>query len=304
MKASEVYAKTMKFVWLKLALGMAVVVVSIILGAIMFGIAAATGGDLFGVMLLIWMIISLVIFAGVQHFCGYMLKAGHVAVVAEIVGNGNIPEDVVKFGTDKVKTKFATAAAYYALDSLLTGALNQINKGIDVVGNLLGKIPGMENIVSFLKTFVNIALGNVDECCLAYTFYKGEQSAFESAADGVVIYFQNWKTVLKSALKLSLLSVLFSFVVFLVIMFMLIGIVSAAGAEGAGAFLIGFILAVLIAAIVKSAFLDSYIMVCMIHSYMEVAPTTELTFDLYEKLCGISSKFKSLFNKGKEKVQA
>lgn len=305
MKASQVYAKTMKFVWLKLALGMAVVVASAILGAIMFGIAAATGGDLFGVMLFLWIIISVGGFGAVNRLVGYMLKAGHVATVAEIVTTGNVPEDVVKFGTDKVKAKFATAAAYYALDSLLTGALNQINKGIDVIGNLLGKIPGMENIVSFLKTFVNIALGNVDECCLAYTFYKEDQSSFESAADGVVIYFQNWKVVLKSALKLSLLSMLFTFVVFLVIMFMLIGIVSATGAEGAGAFFIGFILAVLIAAILKSAFLDSYIMVCMIHSYMEVAPTTELTFDLYEKLCGISSKFKSLFNKGKEKqVQA
>ena len=34
--------------------------------------------------------------------------------------------------------------------------------------------------------------------------------------------------------------------------------------------------------------------------YMEVAPTTQITFDLYGKLCGISGKFKELFNKGKQ----
>ena len=34
--------------------------------------------------------------------------------------------------------------------------------------------------------------------------------------------------------------------------------------------------------------------------YMEAAQTTEITFDLYEKLCGLSGKFKELFNKGKE----
>jgi hypothetical protein len=33
---------------------------------------------------------------------------------------------------------------------------------------------------------------------------------------------------------------------------------------------------------------------------MEVAPSTEITFDLYGKLCGFSSKFKELFNKAKE----
>ena len=32
---------------------------------------------------------------------------------------------------------------------------------------------------------------------------------------------------------------------------------------------------------------------------MEVAPTTEITFDLYGKLSKISGKFKELFNKGK-----
>lgn len=255
MKANEVYAKTMKFVWLKLALGMAVILASVLPGAIMFGIAAAIGGETFGIMLFLWMLITVGGFGTVQHFLGYVLKAGHVAAVTEIVKTGNVPEDVFKYGTDIVKQKFPTAAAYYALDSLMTGAVNQINKGIDVVGNLLGKIPGMENIVGFLKTFVNIALGNVDECCLAYTFYKEEQSAFKSAA----------------------------------------------GASGVVAFGIGCILAILISIVVKSAFVDSYTMVSMIHSYMQVAPTTEITFDLYSKLCGLSAKFKSLFEKGQEK---
>lgn len=304
MKANEVYAKTMKFVWLKLALGMAVVLGSAILAAILIAIAVATGGETFGIMLFIWALITGGALGVVQRFVGYVLKAGHVAAVAEIVGNGNVPEDVVKFGTARVKEKFATSAAYFAVDTLVTGSVNQINKGIDIVGNLLGKIPGMENIVSFLKTFVNIALGNVDECCLAYTFYKDEQSSFKSAADGVVIYFQNWKTILKSALKITLIACALSALAWLIVMLLLIAVVGAAGANGAVAFFIACIMAALIVGVVKSAFLDSYTMVCMIHSYMEVAPSTEITFDLYEKLCGISSKFKSLFNKGQEKQAA
>jgi len=36
----------------------------------------------------------------------------------------------------------------------------------------------------------------------------------------------------------------------------------------------------------------------MMVSYMQVAPNTVITFDLYSKLCGISSKFKELFQKG------
>ena len=59
-----------------------------------------------------------------------------------------------------------------------------------------------------------------------------------------------------------------------------------------------FLLALLIAWVVKFAFLDSYIMCQMMVSYMQVAPNTVITFDLYSKLCGISSKFKELFQKG------
>lgn len=305
MKANEVYAKTMKFVWMKLALGMAVVLISILLGAIMFGIAAATGGESFGIMLFLWMIITIGGFGTVNHFLGYVLKAGHVAAVAEIVTTGTVPEDAFKYGIDTVKQKYPTAAAYYAVDTLINGAVNQINKGIDIVGNLLGKIPGMDNVVTFLKAFVNIALGNVDECCMAYTFYKEDQSAFKSAADGVVIYFQNWKVILKSALKLSLVATLLSIVGSFILIIILVAIAAAAGANGMVAFGFGCILAIIISMIIKSAFVDSYTMVSMIHSYMQVAPTTEITFDLYGKLCGLSAKFKSLFEKGQDKqVQA
>ncbi|MCM1159568.1 MAG: hypothetical protein NC348_13895 [Clostridium sp.] len=38
----------------------------------------------------------------------------------------------------------------------------------------------------------------------------------------------------------------------------------------------------------------------MVVSYMEVAPSTEITYDLYDKLCKLSDKFKKLFHKAKE----
>ena len=53
---------------------------------------------------------------------------------------------------------------------------------------------------------------------------------------------------------------------------------------------------------VKFGAMDSYIMIQMMATYMQVAPTTTITFDLYGKLCNISSKFKELFNKGQEET--
>ena len=64
--------------------------------------------------------------------------------------------------------------------------------------------------------------------------------------------------------------------------------------------LAAFLLALLIAWVVKFAFMDSYIMCQMMVSYMQVAPTTVITFDLYSKLCNVSGKFRELFKKGQE----
>ncbi len=305
MKANEVYSKTMKFVWLKLAMGGCVLLISAVLGLIMFGIAAAADSDeLFSIMMLVWLILSAACLGIAEHFIGYILKTGHVAVVTTIVTTGKVPEDQFAYGKEMVMKNFPTAAAYFAVDKLVAGAVKEINKGLDVVGNLLGKIPGMESVVSFLQSFVSIALGNVDECCLAYTFYRTDQSALESSVDGVVIYFQNWKTVLKDALKVTFITMLVSAIAWIILMVILVGILAVTGMPGFNAFFVAFIFALLAVIVVKSAVMDSYAMVCMVCSYMQVAPTTELTFDLYDKLCKLSAKFKSLFQKSKQGVSA
>jgi len=305
MKANEVYSKTMKFVWLKLAMGGCVLLISALMGLIMFGIAAlAKSDELFSIMMIVWLILSAACLGIAEHFIGYILKAGHVAVVTTIVTGGTVPENQFAYGKEMVMKNFPTAAAYFAVDKLVSGAVKQINKGLDVVGNLLGKIPGMESVVSFLQSFVNIALGNVDECCLAYTFYRADQSALESAADGVVIYFQNWKIVLKDALKVTFITMLISGIAWIILMVIMVGILALTGMPGFNAFFVAFIFTMLAVIIVKSAVMDSYAMVCMLCSYMQVAPTTELTFDLYDKLCKLSDKFKSLFQKSKQSINA
>lgn len=305
MKANEVYSKTMKFVWLKLALGGCVLLFSAFTGLVLFGIAAISKSEeLFSIMMLVWLVLSAACMGIAEHYIGYILKAGHVAVVTTIVTEGKVPENQFAYGKEMVIKNFPTAAAYFAADKLVSGAVKQINKGLDVISNLLENIPGMESVISFLQSFVNIALGNVDECCLAYTFYRTDQSALESAADGVVIYFQNWKTVLKDALKVTFVSFLISGVAWMILMVIMVGILAVIGMPGFNAFFIAFIFTLLAVMVVKSAFMDSYTMVCMVCSYMQVAPTTELTFDLYDKLCKISDKFKNLFQQAKQNVRA
>jgi hypothetical protein len=145
-----------------------------------------------------------------------------------------------------------------------------------------------------MNLFLDISLGYIDECCLGYTFLHPGQNAFKSAADGVAIYFKNWKTLLKDAAKTTF-TVVLSVIVVTLVAFVLFGsLFRFFGWSGFAA----FVLSLLLAWTMKYAFIDSWILVKMMSSYMQVAPTTPITFDLYGKLSGMSAKFKELWQKG------
>lgn len=299
MKAKDVYFKTMIFVWLKLALGGAIFLVSLILLAICLGLGSLGGGNGMIYAFFIWLLLTAAMYGIVNRYVGYMLKAGHVAMVTTAVTTGTLPENQLQAATAIVKERFLTANAYFVIDRLVSGAVSQLQRGLQKIDDLLGKIPGVSLIVSFAQMFVQIALGYVDECCLGYTFLHKEQSAFKSAADGVVIYFQNWKKLLKDAAIMALIVMGLSLLTWLVPFLLFTAIFSAFGIHWVFALIIGII----ISAVIKSAFIDSWMMVKMMVSYMEVAPTTQITFDLYDKLCKLSGKFKSLFEKGQQEQQ-
>lgn len=301
MKAGQIYAKTMKFVWLKLGIGALIAGISLVLLAIVVGISLlANSGELLLVLGLIWYILTYGIFRAVMHYMGYLIKAAHIAVVSEAVTTGVIPENMVQVGKDMVKSRFATSNVYIVLDKLVGGAVKQLQKAVGSVGSLLGDIPGIGSIVNILQMFIGIALGYIDECCLGYTFYKKDEKAFKAGCDGVVIYFQNTKHLLKSAVGTTAIVLGLSFVAWL-IPFIIFGLIF--GAIGVPfAWLFASLIAIIIAAAIKSAFIDSYMMVKTMVSYMSVAPSTQITFDIYDKLCKLSSKFKQLFTKSKEET--
>lgn len=299
MKANEIYFKTMTFVWMKLGLGAITFVVSAILLGILLGIGMLFGDGVAFFMFLIWLGAVGVIRLALMHYMGYLVKAGHIAVITEAITTGNIPSQQFEHGKKMVTERFATSNVYFAVDKLVSGAVKQIQNMLEKAGNLLDNIPGMDALVGVAKLFVSISLGYIDECCLGYTFYKKEQGAFKSAADGVAIYAQNWKHLLKNALKTTALVLLITAGITLVV-FIVIGLLFRA-LDWNG--MIAFVLAIFIALIIKNAFIDSWILVKNMCSYMEVAPMTQITFDVYGKLSEASSSFRNLFEKGQNEKE-
>ena len=301
MTTKEIFVKTMKFTWLKLALGGITIVAMAILVAIFLGIGSLLGEAGFAVGLVLSVISIGVARMLILIYFGYLIKAGHIAIIMQASTTGHIPENQFEVAKQMVTERFATSTIYFGIDRLISGTVKQLQGIVSKVGDLLGKvIPGMDFITAILNAFINISLGYIDECCLAYTFYQREQNAFKSAADGVVIYYQNWKVLLKNAAMTALMVVGFTLFFTIVMFLLLAGIFKLFD----GSLFIAFIIAFVIALALKNAFLDSFILIRTMVAYMQVAPTTVITHDLYGKLCGISSKFKSLFNKSTETQQA
>jgi hypothetical protein len=295
VNASQIYRNTMPFVWAKLVLGLITVAISVVLFAVLMGLGwLFNSGDVTVIMFIIWVSAVGVARFVLMHYLGYLVKAGHVAVIAEAVTTGRIPDNQVEYGKKMVTERFVTSNIYFTVDMLVSGAVKQIQRVVEKAGNALDFIPGMGAVVGLTKFFIDISLGYIDECCLGYTFYKKEQGAFKSAADGVVIYAQNWKKLLKDAVK-TMVMVVVALIVIILITFVVMGLLFRL-LHWSG--FVAFVIACFIAWAIKFSFIDSYILVKMMTSYMEVAPTTQITYDIYSNLSSTSTKFKELFNKG------
>ena len=295
MKAEQLFRKTLPFCMAKLVLGGIMVLIMAVLLALFAGIGWLFGDTGLLIGIIIWLGSIKFVHLGVMNYAGYLVKAGHIAVLAEAATTGKVPANQVKYGKDKVAERFVTANVYFAVDKLVAGAVKQIQKGIQKVSNFLDFVPGMDKLASLAKWFVELSLGYIDECCLGYTFYKAEQGAFQSACDGVVIYAQNIKHLLKNA-AMTMLKLVLATLAMVLVVFVPVGLLFKV-LKWSG--FVAFVLACLIAWVVKFAFLDSYVLCQTMAAYMDVAPDTQITFDLYGKLSRMSASFKELWEKGK-----
>ena len=100
----------------KLALGGATVLLSVILFAILMGIGWLFGDDGMVVTFIIWIGGTGVIRLALMHYAGYLVKAGHIAVIAEAMKTGQVPANQVNYGKQLVTERFATSNIYFAVD--------------------------------------------------------------------------------------------------------------------------------------------------------------------------------------------
>ena len=71
MKTKDVYLKTMKFVWLKLALGGVMILFSLLTLVIFLGIGSIGSGDGMAFAFWLWLIVVCGVYVWINRYIGY-----------------------------------------------------------------------------------------------------------------------------------------------------------------------------------------------------------------------------------------
>lgn len=254
-----------------------------------------------GVILFIVALIAIIpIYNLVYHYVFYLLKAAHVAIIAELLVNGKVPngQGQIAWGKQKVQERFGEVNGMFVIDELVMGVVRAFTRTVFMLTSWL---PGdtLRTMVQIINRVIEYAMNYIDEAVLARSFWNESDSVWTNARDGVVLYAMVWKPILKNAVALMILSFV-PFVIAFIIFAAPIGLIlSRTSPQLAGWSIIAtFVLAYLI----KVAIGDAFAMTAIIATYQR--ETQNLTPDpnMVAKLDSVSDKFKNLKQRAEESI--
>ena len=312
MSTFGIFMQTLPYVFLRLVayllFGLLALIVTGVMAGVGIGVAALFGQA--GGAVFIILFIALGVLWGLkrlaERYVLYLVKAGHVAVITELVQKGTLPAGVnqVSYGKDKVLKHFASTSVLFGVDALVAGSVRQILRWLVRLGSFLSFLPGAKLVLGLVYRVLRLAGNYIDEAVLSYILLHEDQNVWRAAADGVVLYAQSWKKILWRAVGVVLVVMTGWLVVFLVSFLALLPLASLAGRSKPGLPLfLGFVALVaawLIANVVRWALVDPFATVAMIVAYNEAVREQTPSYDLYSTLAGVSRKFRELEQKARQ----
>lgn len=209
-KATGVFLRTLPFVALRIAVGVALGAFTVLYFGVVgwVGLTLLDAGRISGPIGAVGLLIATLLFLGAMRFASryvlYLVAAGHIAVIAHIVDTGETPPNQIAFGTSTVKDNFTKASALFGVDQLVKTAIAQFNSRAISLSNLVSFVPTLGNVLTVLRKAISLAASYIDEAVLAYVFLSDDENHWRAARDGVVLYGKTWKSLLGSTLLIIL----------------------------------------------------------------------------------------------------
>ncbi len=255
-------------------------------GAIVFIIGL---GGLFGIMKLL------------QRYMLYLISAGHVAVITEVMQNKSLPggQGQIEYGKQVVTGLFKEISVLFAVDQLVNGTIRGFNRTVVRVADIL-PIPGLDSVAKFAGMIVNYAVTYVDETILSFNLARKDKNIWESAKTGVVLYAQNWKPILANAAGLAVIN-LVGLVVLIVILLIPFGALAALTANQTLK-AIWLFLAITLGYGLKVSIINPFCLISTIITYNRSIEGQQPNAEWEGKLEQASDKFRQLKDKARSYV--
>lgn len=234
--------------------------------------------------------------AGILYFAReyilYIVKAGHIAVLVKLIDGEAVPDGQgqITYASAVVRQRFAQSSVLFAVDQLVKGVLGAIIGIVQGVTALL-PIPGLQNVVGLVRAFLRISVGLVDEVILAHAIRTEAANPWVSAREALVLYAQNYPTMLRNAAWLTVITYLLAFVVFLVMLApagLIVWLLPGGWSAG------GFIFALVFAWAVKAALIEPFAIACMMQVFFRVTAGQTPDPEWENRISGVSRKFNEL----------
>lgn len=300
--------KTLPFIIFRMAVYFGIAVAYVLVTGVGAGVGwgvGAFGDEDFRIASIFWGgTIGFGLTAGVIYFLReyilYIVKAGHIAVLTELIDGKDIPDGKgqIDYAGGVVKERFAEASVLFAVDQLIKGVLVAITGLLQGLASFL-PIPGLQQMMGVVRAFLRIAVGFVDEVILAYAIRTRATNPWASAQTALVLYAQNYKTMLKNAAWLTIFTYALAFFVFLVMLAPAAAIVYLIpGGWSAG----GFVFALVFAWAVKAALIEPFAMACMMQVFFKAVEGQSPDPQWEARIAGASRKFGELKDKASKWV--
>lgn len=233
-----------------------------------------------------------------REYLLYMVKAGHIAVLVEIMDGGEIPggRGQIDYAQSVIKERFAESNVLFAVDQLIKGVINAFNRAFFTLAAIL-PIPGLEGLAKFVNTIIRLSLTYLDEVILAYNIRTQSDNPWASSRSALILYAQNYKSFLKNAVFLALIIWGLTLTVFLLILAPVAGLVALfPGSAG----VLTFVIALVFAWGVKQAVIEPFAMTALMQVFFKITEGQQPDPEWEQKLDKVSDKFGELKTKAVE----
>jgi hypothetical protein len=273
-KAFNALLQTLPFVLLRIAVYAAIAVAYALSVGIGAGIGAAvslflTGpgaGAIWGAIFGFGVVSAVLYWA--REYMLYLVKGAHIAVLVEVLDGQPLPQGrgQIEHGRRVIQERFATTSVLFAVDVLIRAVLRALNRTMFTLAAFV-PIPALRSLVAIFSRVVNLSLTYTDEIILAHNIRTRSSNPWETSREALILYAQNYKTILRNAVFLLLVMWALSVAVFIVLLAPAAA-VAAIFPNAIGG--IAVVIALVCAWAVKAALLEPFAIAAMMQVYFKV----------------------------------